>query len=115
MLLGFDLSSFCTETATLISYIGWVLTIVKIAIPFIIIGLGIFDLGKAVVAAKDDEIKTGTKRLLWRIVAGIVIFFIPTIVLWIFGTIQDFSENKGSFSRCESCILRPWDCGVETE
>lgn len=115
MLLGFSLADFCSKTSGLLTYVGWILTIVKIAIPFIIIGLGIFDLGKAVVSSADDQIKKSTKTLLWRIVAGIVIFFIPTIVLWLFTTIDEFKNNESSIDRCEQCILYPWKCDAPTE
>lgn len=110
-MLGFDLGDFCTKTSEMIEFVGWVLTIVKVAIPFIIVILGVMDLGKAVVASKDDEIKTATKRLLWRAVAGVAIFLMPSIVIWLFGTINDFANgyNQG-FATCETCLLEPWDC-----
>ena len=111
MMLGFDLGTFCTETSQILGFVGWVLTIVKISMPLLIIGYGVMDLGKAVVSSKEDEIKTATKRLLWRAVAGVAIFFVPSLVLWLFGTISDFYEayNKG-FDTCETCLLKPWEC-----
>lgn len=113
-MLGFDLGEFCTKTSELIGFVGWVLTIVKIAIPFIIVILGVMDLGKAVVASKDDEIKTATKRLLWRAVAGVAIFLMPSIIVWLFGTIDDFANgyNQG-FAVCETCLLTPWAEGCK--
>ncbi len=55
MLLGaaFNLQTFCTEAKEILTFVGWALTIFKVAIPFIIIAYGIMDLGKAVTAAKD--------------------------------------------------------------
>ena len=87
------------------------LTFFKVAIPVIIIALGMFDFGKAVVASKDDEIKTQTKRLIYRAIAGVVIFFIPSIVLWLFGAISDSyntAEDKSGFEACRACVLEPW-------
>lgn len=111
MLGAFSLGEFCTQTSQIIGFAGWVLTVVKIAIPFIIIILGVMDLGKAVVASKDDEIKTATKRLIWRAVAGIAIFLMPTIIVWLFRTVQDFNDayDQG-FGTCETCLLTPWEC-----
>ncbi|MBO5475309.1 MAG: hypothetical protein J5982_02245 [Bacilli bacterium] len=110
-MLGFSLGDFCTQTSQILGFVGWILTIVKISMPLVIIGYGIMDLGKAVVASKDDEIKTATKRLLWRAVAGVAIFLMPSLILWLFGTISDFNEayNEG-FQPCETCLLYPWDC-----
>ena len=107
-----DISSFCTEMKDVIQIVGYVLMVFKIAIPLLIIAFGIFDFGKAVVAEKEDEIKKRTKRLLFRVLAGIVIFLIPNIVLWAFGLINDYSSSKDAagFSVCEQCFLHPSDC-----
>ena len=54
---GIDVSNFCSEASGILQLVGWILTVFKIAIPLLIIVYGIFDFGKAVTAAKDDEIK----------------------------------------------------------
>ncbi len=109
LLMGFDLGEFCSTTADVLQFVGWILTVFKISIPLVIIAYGMFDLGKAVVAEKDDEIKNATKRLMMRALAGVAIFFVPTIVLWIFGTINDYkAARSGSFDQCQACILTPW-------
>lgn len=108
--MNFSISEFCSNTAGILQMLGWVLTIVKIAIPLIIVIYGIMDLAKAVVASKEDEIKTGAKRLMWRAVAGICIFFIPSIVMWLFGTITTYNTGANGFDTCKNCILTPWSC-----
>ena len=107
-----NIEGFCGEAAGILQLIGWTLTIFKIAIPILVIALGIFDFGKAVTAAKDDEIKKSVKSLMWRAISGVVIFFIPTIVMWIFRSISTYRsmEQSVSFDNCEACVLRPWDC-----
>lgn len=106
----FTLQTFCTSAKDILVFVGWALTIFKVAIPFIIIAYGIMDLGKAVTAAKDEEIKTAAKRLLFRAIAGVCIFFVPTIVIWLFGTVNSFKEatSDGGFDTCEAALLRPW-------
>lgn len=108
--MNFNIADFCTQTKDILTVLGYVLTLVKVAIPIIIIVYGIMDLAKAVVASKEDEIKTGAKRLLWRAVAGVAIFFVPNIVIWLFGTINDYSAGAGQFETCKNCLLTPWDC-----
>jgi len=107
-----DISSICTEMKDIIQIIGYVLLVFKVAIPILIIAFGIFDFGKAVVADKEDEIKKQTKRLLYRVVAGIVIFLIPNIVLFIFGLINEYETDAqaAAFSVCENCFLHPNKC-----
>lgn len=110
MLLGsFDLGEFCGATKEVLTYVGWALTIVKVAIPLIIIAYGIMDLGKAVTASKEEETKAAAKRLLYRAIAGVAIFFVPSIILWLFGTIGDFEKASDGWSTCKSAILTPWD------
>src|SRR5574344_347090 len=105
-----DVSTFCSQAADILHLIGWFLFIFKIAIPIIIIAYGMFDLGKAVTAAKDDEIKTATKRLMYRAIAGVAIFFVPTIVLWLFSLINGYDPTElSNYNVCKACILTPWD------
>ena len=53
---------------------------------------------------------------MYRAIAGVVIFFVPTLVLWLFGTVRGFSsaQDKVDFETCEKCILTPWDCPKNT-
>ena len=106
------MSSLCREASDVLAFAGWILTFFKIAIPLLIIGLGMFDFGKAVVASKDDEIKKSAKTLMYRAIAGVVIFFIPTLVVWLFETISDFNTaaDETNFKTCKDCILSPWSC-----
>ena len=102
--------SFCTDLAPIWQIVGWVLWVFKIAIPIIIIIFGMIDLGKAVVASKDDEIKKSVKSLVMRAISGIIIFFIPTIVGLIFSIVNDFSEVKGEYDVCAACVTDPGGC-----
>ena len=109
LLMGFDPGSFCSQASDILQFAGWILTVFKVAIPLLIIALGMFDLGKAVVASKDDEIKNATKRLLYRALAGVAIFFVPSIVLWLFGAINGYNDmHPEDFQICQDCVLTPW-------
>ena len=100
----------CSDLWEIWQIIGWVLWIFKIVIPIIIILFGMIDLGKAVVASKDDEIKKSVKSLVMRAIAGVIIFFIPTIIGLIFGIVNDFSEVEGEYNVCRECITNPGGC-----
>lgn len=56
------------------------LSIIRIAVPILLIVLGSVDLGTAVVSEDKDSLKKATSRLIKRCLAAIVIFFIPLIV-----------------------------------
>lgn len=104
-----DPTSFCVEAAGILQFVGWILLFFRISIPLVIVAFGMFDFGKAVVASKDDEIKKQFKQLMLRIVAGIIIFFIPILVMWIFRVVGNFEDERAaaSFDNCQNCILTP--------
>lgn len=103
--------SICTSLSPIWQIIGWVLWVFKIVIPIVIIVFGMIDLGKAVVASKDDEIKKSVKSLVMRAIAGIIIFFIPTLVGAIFGLVGQFrsEEYEAEYNICKECITHPGD------
>lgn len=73
----------------------------KILIPIIIIGLGMFDFVKAVVASKESEMDDKKSSFIRRLIAGIIVFFIMAVVQWIFGLLND----KDNLMGCLSCFL----------
>lgn len=101
-------ADFCTKTKDVWSLVGKILGVFKIVIPLLVIIYGMIDLGKAVVASKDDEIKKAAKQLLIRIIAGIVIFFIPTIVSFAFSLADGFTDSD--YSICKDCITSSSGC-----
>lgn len=73
----------CGEGSTLVNVIAivrLVMNIICIAVPIIMILMGTIDLFKAVTAGKDEDIKNKQKALITRIIAGVLVFLVPTIV-----------------------------------
>ena len=54
--------------------------ILQIGVPIILIIFGMLDLGKAVMAGKEDEIKKNQQMLMKRAIAGVAMFFVVTLV-----------------------------------
>lgn len=102
-------SGFCQDSANIWQVVGYILLVFKIVIPIILIVLGMIDLGKAVVASKDDEIKKAVKSLAMRAIAAVVIFFIPTLVGIVMSLVSNFSDSGASvdYNICKSCIVSP--------
>ena len=96
--------SFCTKTADIWKAVGNILKIVKIVIPLLILIFGMIDLGKSVVASKPEEISKSAKSLLFRLIAGIAIFFVPTIVGLIFTIADSFSDVEQDYETCAAYI-----------
>lgn len=102
---------FCANTANIWQLVGYVLLVFKIVIPILLIIFGIIDLGKAVIASKEDEIKKATGSLVRRAIAAVIIFLIPTIVSFIISMVGGFSaEANQDYEVCRTCIVNPSEC-----
>lgn len=99
---------FCAATANIWQIVGYVLLIFKIVIPLLLIIFGMIDLGKAVIASKEDEIKKATGSLVRRAIAAVVIFLLPTLIGFVIGIIGGFTdEAEADYNVCKSCITNP--------
>ena len=92
----------CSDIAGVIGLIHAVVGLIQFGIPFILIIYGLLDLGKAVMAGKEDEMKGAQKILIKRVMYAIATFVVVTLVVYIFGLI---GQGSGS----------PWhDCWINT-
>ena len=79
-----------------------IILIIKIAIPVLLIIFGMLDLGKAVVAAKEDEIKKGQHTFIKRLITAEIVFFVVQVVQII---IRFVSSNDSNISSCFNCFI----------
>ncbi len=98
---------FCYQTVEIWQLVGVILLIFKIVIPIILIILGMVDLGKAVVSSDEKAIQKSAKSLGMRILAAVIIFFIPTLVSFVFSVISGFSDAKTDYEICKTCVTHP--------
>ena len=108
MLLG----EFCAKSYEFWQLIGRILVIFKIVVPILLIIFGMIDLGRAVIASKEDAIQKATTSLFKRLIAAVVIFFIPAIVGAVFGLIGSFNDEKttADYKICSKCVTKPSAC-----
>lgn len=76
--------------------------LIKIVVPILLIIFGMLDLGKAVVASKEDEIKKGQQMFVKRAISAVVVFFVIQIVQII---VRFVSGNDASVANCFNCFL----------
>lgn len=106
----FDKSTFCSGPMQgVFTTLGWVFFILKILIPIILIVFGSIDFAKAVLSSKDDEIKKSAKTLVMRAIAGVIIFFVPTLLNFIVELLGEDDLYNGTFATCTHCMLEPTD------
>lgn len=88
----------CGGLGPVVALIKNVLNIICILIPIALILMGSIDLGKAVLASDDKEIKAATGKLIKRSIAAVVIFLLPFLVNVIMGLVADVSTDSDSSS-----------------
>ena len=75
--------------------------LVQIIIPIGLIILGTIDLGKAVIASDEKEVKAAQSRLLKRFIYAALIFFVVTLVSALMSIIATGGEgDTNSWSDC---------------
>lgn len=101
LLLAYDV---CTSVMPLIRVIKHgIMPLIQMGIPIVLIVMGTLDLGKAVIASDDKEIKAATGRLIKRVLYAVVIFFMVTIVSLVFNLITTADSTDVPESDWRKC------------
>lgn len=85
-----------------------IIQIIQIAIPIMLIIWGMLDLGKAVIASKEDEIKAAQKLLVKRVIAAVLVFLVVTIVTLVLSLVAQSggdTAGAGSWNECWQAIM----------
>lgn len=82
--------------------VSTVVLLIKVVVPILLIIFGMLDLGKAVVASKEDEIKKGQQLFIKRIITAIIVFFVIQIVQIV---IRFVSGNDADVANCFNCFV----------
>lgn len=85
----------CDDLAPLIRLIKFgIIPIIQIGVPISLILYGMFDLAKAVIASKEDEIKNATKLLTKRAIYAVAVFLVVTLVTVVFGLLSSTGDKN---------------------
>ena len=95
------------KTLGVLKFLGRILKVVFIAIPIILIIMGSIDFTKAVMAGKEDDIKKSQNAFVKRIIAAVILFFVPIIVSIVMNFLNYDINNK-----CVNCVLNPTGCTI---
>ncbi|MDD2409390.1 MAG: hypothetical protein PHD03_01560 [Bacilli bacterium] len=103
---------FCEEVDVLkaLKFIGFIIFFLKVLVPFIIIMMATFDYYKAIIDEKDDALVKQTKVLIRRILIGIIIFFIPSLIKLSLMFVSGWSDIEFDYTKCADCLLDPISC-----
>ena len=106
-----SLALFCNDgnVARTLKFIGLAFFIAKILVPAIIIIVGIVDLIKVITSGKEEDMKKHAKNIGMRVVIGVLIFLLPSIIDAVYDVASDIVSNGGTsaFDNCEACLMTP--------
>ena len=90
--------------------LGIFLTLAKIAIPAIWTFTGMATFFKALTGGKPEDLKTAATAFGKKLIAGFIVFIIPTAIDYAFDNLIGYSD-KG-FTQCTNCLLDTGNCNV---
>ena len=76
--------------------------LIKIAVPIALIIFGMWDLGKAVMQQKEEDIKKGQQTFIKRIIAAVLVFFV--IVQLVINFVGE-TTGDGNIFNCVSSFI----------
>lgn len=85
-----------------------VVNLIKIAVPIILIIMGMLDLAKAVMSNDEKEMKGAQTKLIKRVIYAILVFLVVAIVQLIFGTVAN-NTNDQNAAGCIACFVTSTD------
>ena len=91
----------CGGLLPLVKVLVQVIKIVMIVIPIALILYGTIDLGKAVIASDEKEVKQAQSRLIKRFIYAALIFFVPMLVGVVMNLVSAGAE--GDTTSWQSC------------
>lgn len=107
---------FCNaDSVRAFKVIGYIITTIKIIAPLCIIILASIDFFRAIMSNDEKAISVSTKSFIRRLIAGIIIFLIPTIVSAVLDVLSpSIGDTKfNEYITCTKCIFDPSGCDTE--
>ena len=87
---------------------GYILYALKIIIPILLIILGSIDIFQAVISQDEKQLSKSIMKLVQRVIAGVIIFFIPTIINYVFDMVDTNATSR--YQGCYECLLDYHNC-----
>lgn len=85
-----------------------IVDLLKIGVPVLLIIFGMLDLGKAVMAQKEDEIKKSQGLFVKRLISAAIVFLVFIVVELVFNLIAGNTEGKTEADNIWKCV----DCFI---
>ncbi len=93
----------CSDLAPVLKMVGIVYWGIMVAVPIILIIIGMMDMAKAVAEKSEDDIKKAQNKLIKRAIAAVIVFLIGVIVSVIMNLV-----GHNEYKTCMECITGPF-------
>ena len=97
----------CSDLAPILKFVGIVYWGIMVAVPIILIIVGMMDMAKAVTEKDENKIKEAQNKLVKRAIAAVIVFLIGVIVSVLMNLV-----GHDEYKSCMECITGPFgkDC-----
>lgn len=94
-----------------------IVTLIKIAVPLVLIIMGMLDILKSVIASDEKKIAEGKTKFLKRMIPAALVFFVVTILQFLVNIVSpEATENEGNIWSCVDCMISDESkCGAVIE
>ena len=102
----------CAEPSVkrVLKFFGILILLLKFAVPIIIIVKGTFLFYNAVIKGESKDLSKSAKEFGGKVLLGIVIFFIPTLINALLSLYVGWSSLESDYSECAYCLINPTSC-----
>ena len=86
-------------------------TIIQIAVPIVLVIMGMLDLMKGVTAGKEDDVKKGQQILIKRLISAVLVFLVFIVVKLVVSFVADNEAGDNRAVRIMQCA----ECFIEND
>ena len=92
--------------------VNFIINAIMIGVPILLILFGMVDLGKAVIASKEDEVKKATKAFGKRFLYAVGVFAVVWLVTFILSTVAETAKIDENYTLDENSWQYCWRCNI---
>lgn len=90
--------------------LGIIINLVKIIVPLILMGSAMIGMSKTIMSGKVDDFKASLLQVVKQVLAGLIIFILPTLLDFVFDSLVDYDTT--GFTVCSNCLLDTNHCSI---
>lgn len=105
--------NFCTDMSKTLQLVGFFLVVVKIVVPLLVVIMGSLDFYHIVMSGKDSDLKKEALILGKRVLMGVIVFLMPSIVNLAVNTLDN--NPNADYKVCVDCLTKPSSCPVNNK